>query len=110
MKSIYRLIRKLGIRATYRGYEHLAYGLCLVLEDGTRLNAVTKRLYPEIAHHFGVSTASVERDLRTVVYVCWEYSDRRCLQIIAETELFEKPTTSDFLDILAGYLRENGES
>ena len=66
------LIRSLGIGATYRGYEYLIYGIRLCLSDENYLLFVSKYLYPDIARHYNTTSYSVERDIRTVIRVCWE--------------------------------------
>ena len=68
--EIERLIRSLGIGATYRGYHYLSYGIALCLQDENYLLSVSKLLYPQIARMFRTTSASVERDLRTVIKVC----------------------------------------
>lgn len=98
------LIRSLGIGATYRGYRYLSYAVKLCLKDEDYLLSVSKLLYPEIANKFCTTCSSVERDLRTVVKVCWERGNRKYLQDIALHPLSFKPTSSEFLDILVGHL------
>lgn len=102
--EIERLIRSLGIGATYRGYRYLCYGVELCLRDENYLLSVSKLLYPQIANTFYTTTSSVERDIRTVIRVCWERGNRHLLQEIALYPLPERPTSSEFLDILVGHL------
>ena len=71
-REIELLIRSLGINGTYRGYRYLCYGIKLCLEDEDYLLCISKLLYPEIARIFHTSGSSVERDIRTVIRVCWE--------------------------------------
>lgn len=101
------LIRSLGIGATYRGYRYLNYAIKLCLHDEDYLLSVSKLLYPQIAKEFYTTSSSVERDLRTVVKVCWERGNRMYLQEIALHPLSFKPTSSEFLDILVGHLLRN---
>ena len=70
-KDVERLLRSLGIGATYRGYRYLNYGIRLCLADEDYLLAVSKLLYPQIAKYFHTTSSSVERDIRTAVKVCW---------------------------------------
>lgn len=101
------LVRSLGIGATYRGYRYLSYAIKLCLNDEDYLLSVSKLLYPQIAKQFCTTSSSVERDLRTVVKVCWERGNRMYLQDIALHPLSFKPTSSEFLDILVGHLLRN---
>lgn len=77
------VIRTLGVGATYRGYRYLSYGIELCLADEEYLLAISKQLYPEIARKYKATIGSVERDIRTVIRVCWEngtisFSPTRC--------------------------------
>ena len=103
------LIRSLGIGATYRGYEYLIYGIRLCLSDENYLLFVSKYLYPDIAHHYNTTSYSVERDIRTVIKVCWEHGNRPLLEKIALRPLTLKPTSGEFFDIVTAYLRKYSE-
>ena len=108
--EIYNLIRALGIHGTYRGYHYLALAISLILQDEANLLQVTKNLYPKIAEAFHTTPKCVERNLRTVVSVCWERGNRELLQEIAGYQLQFKPTTGEFIDMLAGNLKQTMES
>ena len=96
------LIRSLGIGATYRGYAYLIYGTRLCLSDENYLLFVSKYLYPDIARHYNTTSYSVERNIRTVIKVCWEQ--------IALRPLHLKPTSSEFFDIITAHLRKTAIS
>lgn len=104
MNNIPYLVRSLGIGATYRGYRYLILALTLCLEDEDYLLGISKILYPQIARTYQTSASSVERDLRTVINVCWERGNRGLLQEISPYPLVAKPTTGEFLDILMHHL------
>ena len=95
------LIRSLGIGATYRGYAYLIYGTRLCLSDENYLLFVSKYLYPDIARHYNTTSYSVERNIRTVIKVCWEHGNK---------SLLEKPTSSEFFDIITAHLRKTAIS
>ena len=103
--EIERLVRSLGIGATYRGYSYLNYGIRLCLMDENYLLAISKALYPEIAKAYGTTSSSVERDIRTVIKVCWERGNRNLLQKLALHPLDYRPTAGEFFDILVASLR-----
>lgn len=98
------LIRSLGIGATYRGYHYLSFGIKLCVNNEDYLLAVSKLLYPRIAKEFQATSSSVERNIRTVIKVCWERGNRLYLQEIALHPLLYRPTSSEFFDILVGHL------
>ena len=106
MRDIQKLVRSLGIGGNYQGYRYLLYALSLCLQNEDYLLSVSKLLYPEIAHTYQTSASSVERNLRTVVSVCWERGNRPLLESISLCPLSSKPTIGEFLDILTEYLQK----
>lgn len=104
-EKIEYLIRSLGIGSTYRGYRYLNYGVQLCLKNEDYLLSVSKLLYPQIAKHYNASCYSVERDIRTVVKVCWDRGNKQLLQEIALRPLCSRPPSGEFLDILTAHLR-----
>lgn len=105
MKEIQYLVRSLGIGATYRGYKYLMIAVKLCLEDEDYLLSISKLLYPKVAEICDTTAGSVERDLRTVIRVCWERGNKQLLETISPCPLYSKPTTGEFVDILSGHLR-----
>ena len=107
MGNIQKLIRSLGIGGTYRGYRYLVSAISLCMEDEDYLLGISKLLYPQIARAYDTSVSSVERDLRTVINVCWERGNRQLLEEISLYPLMNRPTTGEFLDILMHHLKQN---
>lgn len=105
-REIQYLIRSLGIGGNYQGYRYVVYAVRLCLEDEDYLLSVSKLLYPEIARTFRTTSCSVERNLRTVVNVCWERGNRDLLEQISLYPLLSRPTTGEFLDILTEHLKK----
>ena len=106
-ETIESVVRRLGIKGTYQGLKCLVHGVALAYEDQEMLMAVTKELYPEIAHRVGGNGKRVERNLRTVTKVCWEYGDREFLNEVAGFRLGEQPTSREMIDYLVHYIRRN---
>lgn len=100
-----RLLRCLGASGRLIGFRYAVFMLDRVVEDPDNVLLITKNLYPDTAKQFGVSAASVERGLRTLIRVCWSHADHSLLDYIAGVRLRRTPTNSEFLDMLAGYLR-----
>ena len=63
--ALHRAVRKFGIGRTCVGYRYLICALELVLADPSRLELVTKCLYPEVARRFAVTPGGVDKALRT---------------------------------------------
>lgn len=107
MGQIHQILRKLGIGARYQGFYYLSLAVWLVADDPTLLWRVTKELYPKIASTYKTSWQNVERAIRTIIDVCWEYGNREFLNEIAGYSLKIKPAAADFIDMLAYYCKKH---
>lgn len=101
-----RLLRSLGVTGRLRGFRYTVYMVERIRDDPSQLHLITKRLYPDTADQFQVSADSVERNLRTLIHICWKHRDHTELDHVAGTRLTYPPTNMEFLDIVAGYLRQ----
>jgi len=89
----------LGITMRYKGYSQTVCAVEIAMADPESLMLVSKRLYPGVGKHFGVSWRVAERNIRTVVDVIWQYNPIG-LSNMAGHELLRKPTVSDFVSIM----------
>lgn len=106
MKEIYELIHRLGIKRTYMGYYHLATAIYLVIENEERLLYIHKWLYAEVARMHNTTPYCVERNIRTVKNHLWKKGHRELLTEIAGCPIEEKPSNSEFIDILSCYIKQ----
>ncbi len=104
------VIRSLGISATHLGYYYLNTSVLLILEDENRLLMVSKLLYPLVAEIHSTTPSCVERNIRTVISLCWSRGDRERLFQIAGCRLQSKPTNGEFIDILSCYIKKHNPS
>lgn len=102
--KIKELLHSLGITGKYKGYIFATIACELVLEDETRLYHITYEVYSEIAKRYGCHEASVERNIRTIIYKAWDLRRERFIEV-AGIPLTEPPTVSDFIDYLATYIQ-----
>lgn len=100
-----RLLRLLGVTGKLSGFRYAVYMIEQVRDQPDNVLLITKRLYKQTADHFGTSPSCVERNLRTLIQNCWSHLDHDFLNVIAGTQLMYPPTNSQFIDILAAYLR-----
>ena len=98
-------LRRLRIPGSIRGFDYLIYILLEVIPDPGRLMLTTKSLYPDTARAFGVSWSRVERSVRTAVSISWDRGGRETLDQMACHHLDERPTATQFIDIVADYIR-----
>lgn len=103
-KDIEKVLRRLGAKASSRGYSYIAYGMSLVSGDDRCLEYITKSLYVDTAHHFNTSVACVERDIRSVVEGIWKTGERDFLSEVCGGEPAERrPSNKEFFEMLRSY-------
>lgn len=99
MTDIHILLLKLGIPIHYLGFWQTAYAVALASEDMTKLQYITKFLYPEVAKYFKTSCACVERNIRTAKNAAWENNAKLLIQM-SQGLCWARPTTAEFLSLL----------
>lgn len=105
MKKVYGLIRRLGANSKYKGYFFVAEAVKISMGYQYKPLRITKDIYPCLARKYRSTPTNIEHDIRTMVNVCWE-GNKKLLDEIAGYSLEYKPTNSEFIDMLAYYLRE----
>lgn len=98
------LLLRLNIPSTILGHKYLAYALRLCMHDDSYLTSVYKSLYVEVARHYKTTRCNVEHCIRTAIQHCWDHGDTALLSEIALYPLTDKPTNSEFIDILYNHL------
>ena len=72
------------------------------------INAVTKRLYPEIAKKNGTTASRVERSIRHAIYVTWTQGGPEIFNKALESRAFtyaDKPTNCEMIALLSERVR-----
>lgn len=100
-----RLLRMLGVSGKLIGFRYAVYMIEQVRDHPEKIQLVTKDFYMKTAMLYGTTPGSVERNVRTVICACWRYPDHTLLDQIAGFTLKTQPTNSQFIDILAAFLR-----
>ena len=98
-------LRRLCILTHLHGYYYLTYILLQVVPDPGQLSLITKNLYPETGRAFSVPSSRVERTVRTAVASSWKHGGRETLDQMADCHLTERPTNTEFIGIVADYIR-----
>lgn len=107
MDTIYVLMRRIGLRSTYSGYNYLATAIYLSLNNNIYLKGVTKNLYVTIGQQYDVSAQSVEAAIRTLITSYWNQNSDRILSQFLGYSVYYKPTSSEFISILTDFLRDH---
>lgn len=101
-----QLLRRLGVHSGYLGFHYAQLAVWLCWQDPEYLLSITKKLYPDVAVSFHTTPQSVERNIRTLIDVCWERGDRLLLSQISGHTLKQRPSVRQFIDIVLAYLTE----
>ena len=98
--KIHTLLFRLGVTPNYTGFFHATHAAELVMGRPERLLLVIKWLYPDVAKHYRTTWQAVERNIRTAVSRAW-LCNPGLLSELADRPLQDRPTTAEFVSILA---------
>ena len=99
-KEIRAMLNELGVTSNYSGYRQTVAAVLLAMEQPEALSLISKRIYPEVAKQFDSNWRSIERNIRTVLTRVWDDNALQ-LSLLACAELTKRPTTAQFIRILA---------
>ena len=102
------VIHEIGVPAHIKGYQFLRDAILLTMNEPEYINAVTKRLYPEIAKTNGTTASRVERAIRHAIEVAWDRGDVDTLNSYFGYTIHNlrgKPTNSEFIAMIADKMR-----
>ena len=102
------VIHEIGVPAHIKGYQFLRDAILLTMNEPEYINAVTKRLYPEIAKKNGTTASRVERAIRHAIEVAWDRGDVDTLNSYFGYTIHNlrgKPTNSEFIAMIADKMR-----
>jgi len=106
--TVTEILHQIGVPAHIKGYQFLRDAILLTIEDGEYINAVTKRLYPEIAKKNGTTASRVERAIRHAIEVAWDRGDVDTLNSYFGYTIHNlrgKPTNSEFIAMISDKMR-----
>ena len=90
MYDVRDVLRKAGLRSTYSGYNYLASAVALVLKDQEfYLKNVTSNLYRVVGEQY------------------WNQNSNKILSPLLGYPVFDKPTASEFISMLADYIQDH---
>ena len=102
------ILHQIGVPAHIKGYQFLRDAILLTIGDHEYINAVTKRLYPEIAKRNATTASRVERAIRHAIEVAWDRGDVDTLNSYFGYTIHNlrgKPTNSEFIAMIADKIR-----
>lgn len=87
------------------GYTYLTYIVWQVAMEPLRIKGLTKQIYPEVARLYGTNAKAVEHDVRTAIHVCWSRRGKETLDRMAHRRLVQRPRATEFIAIVAQYIK-----
>ena len=105
--TVTEILHQIGVPAHIKGYQFLRDAILLTMTDPEYINAVTKRLYPQIAKQNVTTASRVERAIRHAIEVAWDRGDLDTLQKyfgFTVSNAKGKPTNSEFIAMIADRL------
>ena len=106
--TVTEILHQIGVPAHIKGYQFLRDAILLTMDEPDYINAVTKRLYPEIAKKNGTTASRVERAIRHASEVAWDRGDVDTLNSYFGYTIHNlrgKPTNSEFIAMIADKMR-----
>ena len=106
--TVTEILHQIGVPAHIKGYQFLRDAILLTMDEPDYINAVTKRLYPEIAKKNGTTANRVERAIRHAIEVAWDRGDVDTLNSYFGYTIHNlrgKPTNSEFIAMIADKMR-----
>ena len=106
--TVTEILHQIGVPAHIKGYQFLRDAILLTMNEPEYINAVTKRLYPEIAKKNGTTASRVERATRHAIEVAWDRGDVDTLNSYFGYTIHNlrgKPTNSEFIAMIADKMR-----
>ena len=106
--TVTEILHQIGVPAHIKGYKFLRDAILLTMDEPDYINAVTKRLYPEIAKKNGTTASRVERAIRHAIEVAWDRGDVDTLNSYFGYTIHNlrgKPTNSEFIAMIADKMR-----
>lgn len=107
-KEAYAILNDIGVPSHLLGYDYLAKAITLVAEDPSKLNHMTKVLYPEVAEAFSTTQSRTERAIRHAVEVIFDNCEQKVIQKYFGNSIsihHGKVTNTQFISTLARVLR-----
>ena len=106
--TVTEILHQIGVPAHIKGYQFLRDAILLTMDEPDYINAVTKRLYPEIAKKNSTTASRVERAIRHAIEVAWDRGDVDTLNSYFGYTIHNlrgKPTNSEFIAMIADKMR-----
>jgi len=101
---VMEILLALGMPPHLKGYPYLREAIKMAIQDSTYIYNITKRLYPDVAKKFNVTTTKVELAIRHTIEVAWQRGKMSSAEKIFGCPVFTKnsrPTNGELIALVA---------
>ncbi len=102
------IIHQIGVPAHIKGYHYLREAIIQSVFDASKLESVTKVLYPSAAKKFMTTSSRVERAIRHAIEIAWDRGNLDTLNSFFGYTINTgkgKPTNSEFVALITDKIR-----
>lgn len=99
------LLIQIGINPAYKGYFYLVHIISLAVSDRDQPFLVIKDLYGKTAAHYGVTTASIQHSIRTLLDAYWIQDNSKYFYKTTKYPVSNPLPPKEFIAILADYIQ-----
>lgn len=107
-KILVTALPRLGISPNIKGYHYICKAVEIFIDSHESRISFSKRLYPEIAGYFNVTSPSIERAIRNAIHNGYVHCDEEFARSIFRNTLQSKadiPTNTLFITTLVQWIR-----
>lgn len=109
-EMVTEIIRKTGIPANIKGYHFIREAVIMSVKDMSYLDAITKRLYADIAKRNKTTPSRVERAIRHAIDSAWTrgFTDKEYVETVLKWHFNTegaRPTNSEFIALISDSLK-----
>ncbi len=95
-------MNELGITNQYTGFYFLVDILDQLINESKVVRSFSREVYPMLAKKYDKNDCTIERDIRNIINVLWDYRLKNKLVMFWSRE--EKPSCCEFIYIIKNYL------
>ena len=78
--AVTRILHRLGVPPHYKGFSYLREAVMMCASTGYLSGALTKELYPALAHKYSTTPGGVEAAIRNAIIAAWESGNRDAIK------------------------------
>lgn len=103
--QISELLIQIGLSPAYKGYSYLVHIIYLAVSDKDQPFLIIKELYEKTAKHFGVTAASIQHSIRTLLDAYWIQDASKHFYRLTKYPAGNPLPPKEFIAILTDYIQ-----